>query len=114
MATQSIIPMTSRTEEAGRVQAERSAQVGFPTRRAGRGDAPWAGAAARLLRQPQDGSPETISRIAAIAAHLPNGLREPEDARLTGGTRSLMRRVSGLNVTADRKLVESELRLDRA
>jgi hypothetical protein len=27
-------------------------------------------------------------------------LREPEDARLTGGTRSLMRRVMGLNVTA--------------
>jgi len=26
--------------------------------------------------------------------------REPEDARLTGGTRSLMRRVMGLNVTA--------------
>jgi hypothetical protein len=26
-------------------------------------------------------------------------LREPEDARLTGGTRSLMRRVMGLNVT---------------
>jgi hypothetical protein len=27
-------------------------------------------------------------------------LREPEDAGLTGGTRSLMRRVMGLNVTA--------------
>jgi hypothetical protein len=27
-------------------------------------------------------------------------LREPEDARLTGGTRSLMRRTMGLNVTA--------------
>jgi hypothetical protein len=26
--------------------------------------------------------------------------REPEDAGLTGGTRSLMRRVMGLNVTA--------------
>ena len=26
-------------------------------------------------------------------------LREPEDARLTGSTRSLMRRVLGLNVT---------------
>ncbi|HEX5284789.1 MAG TPA: hypothetical protein VFW30_11780 [Bryocella sp.] len=32
-------------------------------------------------------------------------LREPEDAQLTGGTRSLMRRVMGLNVTAGARKV---------
>ncbi len=35
-----------------------------------------------------------------MTSHMQNQLfQEPEDARLTGGTRSLMRRVFGLNVT---------------
>ena len=92
---------------AAQMTAKLSAQKTFAAQRTGRGVAPWSLApGARLLRQPQDGAPETSSRIAAIAAHLPNGLREPEDARLTGGTRSLMRRVSGLNVTGVRKTPE--------
>lgn len=48
------------------------------------------------LHQPQDGAQETGTLLTARTRLL----REPEDARLTGGTRSLMRRVMGLNVTA--------------
>jgi hypothetical protein len=53
------------------------------------------------MHQPQDGSmdPDARSRVAEISAHLNrSGLIEPEDARLTGTTRSLMRRLMGLNV----------------
>jgi hypothetical protein len=54
------------------------------------------------LRQPQDGvlraRPES-GRVSSIEAYLPGGsLLEPEDARLTGSTRSLRRRLLGLNV----------------
>lgn len=53
----------------------------------------------RSLSQPQDGSAERRKRLAMINAHLlTNMLDEPEDARLTGGTRSLTRRLLGLNV----------------
>lgn len=67
-------------------------------KRVGHGGVAWtASAKADSLHQPQDGAQEhgtlytAMTRLAA---------REPEDARLTGGTRSLMRRVMGLNVTA--------------
>jgi hypothetical protein len=50
------------------------------------------------LRQPQDGAPNR-TKLASITAHLQGDfLREPEDARLTGGTRSLARRLMGLNM----------------
>lgn len=53
----------------------------------------------RSLSQPQDGSAERRKSLAMINAHLlTNMLDEPEDARLTGGTRSLTRRLLGLNV----------------
>ncbi len=53
----------------------------------------------RSLRQPQDGVAERRTRLAMINSHLlANLLDEPEDARLTGGTRSLTRRLLGLNV----------------
>lgn len=110
MATQPITQMTSRPQSGS--EAARAAQMTFAARRPGRRGAPWSlPAGTKLLRQPQDGAQETSARIAAIVAHLPNSLREPEDARLTGGTRSLMRRVSGLNVTAYRKIPEA---LDRS
>jgi hypothetical protein len=51
------------------------------------------------LRQPQDGAAEFLieahSRIAFMESHL---LAEPVDARITGSTRSLARRLLGLNV----------------
>jgi hypothetical protein len=73
----------------------------FAARRPGRKSGPWSlPSDAKFLRQPQDGAQENSSRIAAIASHLhSSAFHEPEDARLTGGTRSLMRRVLGLNVT---------------
>lgn len=49
------------------------------------------------LHQPQDGAQEPGTLLTA-RTHM--ALSEPEDASLTGGTRSLMRRVMGLNVTA--------------
>lgn len=49
-----------------------------------------------LQHQPQDGADRAVVYTATNRKALP---REPEDARLTGGTRSLMRRVMGLNVT---------------
>lgn len=49
------------------------------------------------LKQPQDG----ISRSEDMDKRTRRSPgREPEDAGMTGGTRSLMRRVMGLNVTA--------------
>lgn len=51
------------------------------------------------MRQPQDGALELPSRVASITSkQQPNLPMEPEDARLTGTTRSLYRRVMGLNV----------------
>lgn len=78
-----------------------------PQRRVSHGGIAWSHAPAEDLRQPQDGAAqkfESRSRVEEITARLqvPH-LMEPEDARLTGGTRSLMRRLTGLNV--GRKLV---------
>jgi len=62
------------------------------------GGSAWgAGAKATNLHQPQDGAQETGT---LLTARTRMSQREPEDARLTGGTRSLMRRTMGLNVTA--------------
>jgi hypothetical protein len=116
MATQPINQLTSRPQDGG-VPATRASKLPgpmmfvpktFAARRTGRGVGPWSLAPGGIQRQPQDGAPQKTSRIATIASHLPNGLfpnglREPEDARLTGGTRSLTRRVSGLNVISGRK-----------
>jgi hypothetical protein len=56
------------------------------------------------LRQPQDGALRLraeSARVSSIEAYLPGGsLLEPEDARLTGSTRSLRRRLLGLNLAA--------------
>ena len=51
------------------------------------------------MRQPQDGALDLPTRVASISSKLQPALpMEPEDARLTGLTRSLYRRVMGLNV----------------
>ena len=73
---------------------------------------------AEELGQPQDGetaksqasnaalstatalSTDTALRMDTGLGKKPVNLGEPEDARLTGGTRSLMRRVLGLNFTS--------------
>ncbi len=61
------------------------------------------------LRQPQDGSVERRRRLATISSNLhTNLLDEPEDARLTGGTRSLTRRLMGLNIIATYQKADEE------
>ena len=65
-------------------------------KRSEHGGSAWTAAKDGKLHQPQDGAQESGTLLAARTRML----REPEDARLTGGTRSLMRRVMGLNVTA--------------
>ena len=74
-------------------------RLGSSSRRVGHGGTAWS--VQTNLRQPQDqdGAPE--NRVTEIRAHLPLGSvirQEPEDARLTGGTRSLVRRLLGLNI----------------
>jgi len=76
------------------------------SRRVGHGGTAWS-TDANLL-QPQDGAVDdgaaVRSRVTDISTKLQAAafgaaaLAEPEDARITGGTRSLMRRVLGLNV----------------
>jgi hypothetical protein len=50
------------------------------------------------LRQPQDGSPAESRTISLESRRFPALAGEPEDARLTGETRSLARRLSALNL----------------
>ena len=53
----------------------------------------------QTMIQPQDGAVDTRTRLANIRSHQHSDvLHEAEDARLTGGTRSLDRRLLGLNV----------------
>jgi hypothetical protein len=68
--------------------------------RTGHGGTAWAPASPGEVKlyQPQDGAADPGNRVADIASRMPKMAGEPEDARLTGGTRSLMRRLSGLNV----------------
>ena len=68
--------------------------------RQGHGGTAWSLPFAEAgMMQPQDGAVENRSRLASMRSHQNvDGLHEPEDARLTGGTRSLDRRLLGLNV----------------
>jgi hypothetical protein len=70
-------------------------------RRSGHGGSAWSlPFGAQIQRQPQDGATDRLSRLTSITSRLhPSLPQEPEDARLTGGTRSLSRRLLGLNVT---------------
>lgn len=84
-----------------RAGAARTARVVM--RRTAHGSTAWG---TRLesdneMYQPQDGgiNLDPRSRVAEITAHLGRaGFIEPEDARITGTTRSLMRRLMGLNI----------------
>jgi hypothetical protein len=64
----------------------------------------------KIMRQPQDGAVDARRTMAMIGSPLSsNALNEPEDARLTGGTRSLARRLLGLNVLAAYKKVPEKV-----
>ena len=85
-----------------------TARLQGPTssKRTAHGSSAWSiPQADNRLVQPQDGAAE-ISKVTADGYQDANAFvarspaNEPEDARITGGTRSLMRRVMGLNVAA--------------
>jgi hypothetical protein len=66
-------------------------------RRVNHGGSPWSiPARYPATRQPQDGALRRPARVSVLTSPLDC---EPEDAGLTGGTRSLTRRLMGLNVT---------------
>lgn len=71
-------------------------------RRGGHGGTAWSVPFTdtdQTMIQPQDGAVDTRTRLANIRSHQHSDvLHEAEDARLTGGTRSLDRRLLGLNV----------------
>ena len=82
-------------------RVDRAETVHANTRRTAHGGTAWGARPENEMKQPQDGGADldVRSRLAEISAH-PNrlGFIEPEDARITGTTRSLMRRLMGLNV----------------
>lgn len=83
------------------MRADRTQATQEIARRTSHGGTAWGARPEIALRQPQDGGVEleVRSRVAEITAHLNRtNFIEPEDARLTGTTRSLMRRLMGLNV----------------
>jgi hypothetical protein len=78
-------------------------ELGMASRKPNQGNSAWSLPSGKTLKQPQDGAPTGISAAArALLTSLrqANPLAEPEDATLTGGTRSLTRRLLGLNVTS--------------
>lgn len=84
-----------------RMRADQTQFVRVNPRRTAHGGTAWGARPEIDMRQPQDGGldMDVRSRVAEISAHLNRmGFVEPEDARITGTTRSLMRRLMGLNV----------------
>lgn len=74
-------------------------------RRNGHGGTPWSRTLEMSQPQDQDDAVGTHTRIKEISARLHLGsletvgiTDEPEDAHITGGTRSLSRRLNGLNI----------------
>jgi hypothetical protein len=88
MATNSVLPMKAALAPVRETS----------WRRTSHGGSAFASEPSRI--QPQDGvsqASEVKGRVSAINSRLRVGA-EPEDARLTGLTRSLFRRLTGLNV----------------
>lgn len=98
MKLSSVEHMKSNFSPQGRFAPSRET-----SHRTGHGGTAWAPASLGEVKlyQPQDGAADPRSRVADIASRMRKMAGEPEDARLTGGTRSLMRRLSGLNVNMD-------------
>jgi hypothetical protein len=122
MMTEERTDKNFRAEKTERILRlpEQGGVDGAASRRTGHGSLPWLPQAATQLRQPQDGAsteqgshanPRRLSpvrtslhnpllRSLVRSPNLRHVLEEPEDAGLTGGTRSLTRRVLGLNGVA--------------
>jgi len=91
------------TSWKNKVLASGRAAVRIGPKRGVHGGTPWGTRPENEMRQPQDGGADldVRSRVAEINSKLNRtGLIEPEDARITGTTRSLMRRLMGLNIIA--------------
>jgi len=104
MSSSLLIPIGADT--TGSRSAHIAAVTIAPTRRSGHGETAWSMRTdAARLRQPQDGALDSRSRLATLRPRPQLGLlQEPEDATLTGGTRSLTRRLLGLNVGSMQRL----------
>lgn len=90
MQTSSVLPFNSRAFPGSEGRETEARRVSHGSTRF---------ASDPCMRQPQDGAVEASSRIASITSkQSPAVPSEPEDARLTGLTRSLYRRLMGLNV----------------
>ncbi len=95
---------------SGSAPSERSsfsplrASISALPRRVNHGGAAWLKRRGLELRQPQDGAQHHQDSGAERTEKLHDSVTtrsaEAEDARLTGGTRCLMRRLMGLNVTS--------------
>lgn len=112
--------MTQKTQSRMRALMGRAGDmVRMPvvsTQRGGHGGNGWgAPFAEQVMTQPQDGAVDMRAKLANIRSHQhSDGLHEAEDARLTGGTRSLNRRLLGLNVLeTQRKSVAHEVAIVR-
>lgn len=81
----------------------------------GPGSVTWP--AAEDLWQPQDGAPPAEAQVSEMTSLRQRGafakLNEPEDAGLTGMTRSLGRRLLGLNIAGAAKPVARETSIAR-
>ena len=99
MSSSLLIPIGADT--TGSRAAHIAAVTIAPTRRSGHGEVAWSMRTtdAARMRQPQDGAPDSRSRLTTLRPRPQMSLlQEPEDATLTGGTRSLTRRLLGLNI----------------
>ena len=98
MTNTPLTPTNTRTNRIGAVLAP-------PVKNTRQSKTAWSAPfSEKSLRQPQDGTAEKRRRMAMIGTQLEtNLLDEPADARLTGGTRSLSRRLMGLNVATKRR-----------
>lgn len=98
MLNQSVLPLKSR--------AVPGSEGMDSWRRASHGGSGFA--RDQRMRQPQDGALDLSTRVASITSKMHPALpMEPEDARLTGATRSLFRRVMGLNVMRTSEQLEA-------
>jgi hypothetical protein len=103
MLNQYVAQWKSRFQRTGKPAVSDSV-----SRRVGHGSTEWSlPTDADELRQPQDGAVDVRARVAEMRPMNRTLVNEPEDAWLTGGTRSLTRRLMGLNVTMPVNAVRS-------
>ena len=95
-----MVPTSIGQLKARETPLSRFAGVQEIPRRVAHGGVAWAVNRQEInLHQPQDGASDTRGRVTDIGSRLLKiAASEPEDARLTGSTRSLVRRLSGLNL----------------